>query len=217
MTENENTFLLGAVIDASGSMTDVVDETIQGYNIFVEDIKADQKGKTAFVSTFTFDYQSDKEPILRTVQNGTLLENAISLSHENYRPRGYTPLYDAIGQTIVAMEDVVKQNNVDKVTLMIQTDGAENRSKEFNHSKVKALIEKKIAEGWQVVFLGADLANAKDIGVGLGVSVNNSMRYNKSATGQTFRSMSVASSGYRSGGSAEVSLSDKDRKDLGDV
>jgi hypothetical protein len=210
-------FLLGAVIDESGSMDDVIDETIQGYNIFVDDLKTDQKGKIAFVSTFTFDYKSDSDPILKIVQNGALLENAIPLSRENYRPRGYTPLYDAISQTIVAMEDVVERNNVDKVTLLIQTDGAENRSKEFSHSKVKTLIEKKTTEGWQVVFLGADLANAKDIGVGLGVSGNNSMRYSKSATEQTFRSMSVASSGYRSGGSAEVSLSDKDRKDLGDV
>jgi hypothetical protein len=197
--------LIAGLIDESGSMTDVRDDTIGGYNTFVETIQKEQAGRKAFVSTFLFDH-SHGNPILRTIQDGGDLAGAVKLTRDNYAPRGSTPLYDAIGQAVTKTRDTAAKSGANKVTFLILTDGHENSSHEFTHAKVKALIDQCSADGWQVIFLGADLTDAHGIGVGYGTSSANAMSFDKSNTKATFSATVSASAAYRSGANASADL-----------
>ena len=207
--------LIAALIDESGSMHNVRDDTIGGYNSFVKTIQQEQLGKTAYCSTFLFDSDYGS-PVIRILQDAVDLQQAKPLSSETYSPRGTTPLYDAIGLSINKIEQAVKDKNITKVTFLIQTDGWENASKEFSHSKVKELIEEKTKAGWQIIFLGADLSNAHQIGTSIGVQAQNSMGYAKSNTAQTFSAMASSTSAYRNFtvSSSVIHLTEAQKQDL---
>lgn len=215
--------LVAAVIDESGSMSGVTVETINGYNTFVADVQAEQAGKEAYVSTFLFDLghtysdgQAVMRPLVRTIQDAVPLAQAVPLTTDTYRPNGSTPLYDAIGIAIRSIDESCKTKGINKVTLIIQTDGAENASKEFSHKAVTDLIKDRQDKGWQIVFMGADLANAHNIGVNLGVMASNSMGYSKGKTKEAFSAMSASTVAYRSSmnASLETTLSAAEKQSL---
>lgn len=74
---------------------------------------------------------------------------------EDYAPGAMTPLYDAIGKAVVEVRGRAKTG--EKVSLVIDTDGMENHSKEYDHEKIKAVLKQCEDEGWAVVFLGSGL------------------------------------------------------------
>src|SRR5690606_13563255 len=63
-------------------------------------------------------------------------------------------------------------------------DGQENASREFSKAQVTDLIQAKQAQGWQVVFLSADL-DAIDEAVTTGIGVDQTLAFD--ATGQGTR------------------------------
>lgn len=207
--------LIAGLIDESGSMTGVKLETIGGYNSFIESIRKEQEGKIAFVSTFLFDSDANR-PIMRILRDSVPIVSVKPITDSEYNPSGMTPLYDAIGKAIESIDAAVKANSVTKVTFLIQTDGQENCSREFTKDVIKKLIEARIKLGWQIVFLGADLSQAPEIGRGLGVMAANSMSYSKGATGQTFNMMSASTRSYRGSvtASAAITLSDAEKAEL---
>lgn len=83
---------------------------------------------------------------------------ATPLNVFSYNPNGGTALFDAIGDIIV--------NNIGsgrKTILAILTDGEENQSTRYNKERISGLI-KNVQEnlGWEVTFLGANIANFRD-------------------------------------------------------
>lgn len=213
--------LIAGLIDESGSMADVRNETISGFNSFLAAVQAEQAGKEAYALGWTFDHHPPA-PVLRPFCDGPLAL-AVPLSEATYTPRGFTPLYDAIGGAIARIDALVAEKSITKVTFMIQTDGAENMSREYAHAAVRAAIEARQKLGWQIIFLGADLKDARSTGTGLGVMAANSMRYDKSSTGMTFNAMATATSAYRGHDGAissdmmAVNLSDEQKAAFGDV
>lgn len=203
--------LVASLLDESGSMNNVWFETIAGYNTFIKTIQEEQAGKQAYISTFTFDKHTG--PILRVLENGAPLANATLLTDKLYRPRGYTPLFDAIGAALALIDAAVELHGITKVTFMIQTDGAENASVEWKAAAVRAEIEKRQTAGWQIIFLGADLANTYDISHGLGVAAVNTVSYSKGQTESMFSLAAVGTRAYRSvgvtGQSLNISAEDK--------
>jgi hypothetical protein len=124
----------------------------------------------------------------RTIYDG-LLKDARKMKVEEYSPGAMTPLYDAIGKTITLINSVVKKK--DKVIIIIDTDGYENHSVEFDQPRIKALIGKAEKAGWAFVFMasGIDIKQAREvatqgglIGVGTANTVmgTHAMRYDKS-------------------------------------
>lgn len=210
--------LVAVLIDESGSMMGVRDDTIGGYNSFIDTIQGEQKGRRAYVSTFLFDYTAG-EPVLRTLQNAVDIQEAEPLTEKSYHPRGSTPLYDAIGLAVTQIDRSVTRHRIDKVTFVIQTDGHENASREFNHRAVRSMIEDCTGRGWQVIFLGADLSDARDIGVGLGVQASNSMAYAKGHTQSAFRATASSSGAYRTSGATgqSIHMTDEQKEALGKV
>lgn len=147
------------------------DATMSGFNEYVDTLKRDLGDGRVYFSAITFDTKG-----VRKLQVGAPIKNAISLHHENYRPAGGTPLLDAVGKAILATEEVMTQQKGTKVIVVIQTDGEENASREYDLAQIKEMIETRQAKDWQFVFIGAGI-NAFADGVKMGIISANTMSY----------------------------------------
>ena len=138
------------VLDRSGSMATVVDDSIGGFNTFLAEQK---KLGDAKLSVVLFDHE------YTPLYQGIDLKDAQELNHDTFVPRGSTALLDAIGKTI---SDAGKRfSNADvkpeKVIFVILTDGEENSSVEFSKSKIKEMIAHQTEKySWEFIYLGAN-------------------------------------------------------------
>ena len=154
------------ILDRSGSMAGLEEDTIGGFNAMLE--KQRRHDEETLVSTVLFDTQC-------TVLHDRLpLDKVPPLTRENYSVGGCTALLDAVGGAIHHIGNVHKyarREDVPRRTLfVITTDGLENASRRYSYEKVRAMIEKeKTKYGWEFLFLGANMdaaAEAKRFGIG---------------------------------------------------
>ena len=145
------------VLDRSGSMSVIEEETIKGYNDFL--MKEKKSKGNVYVTTVLFD---DKYELLYSRENINEVKN---LTNKEYYARGCTALMDAVGKTIVTMDKEIDNSN--RVVFVIMTDGLENASHEYNREMVKKLIKKH--KKWEFVFLGANIDSYAE-GASLGIS-----------------------------------------------
>jgi hypothetical protein len=142
------------VLDKSGSMGSVREDTIGGFNTFLQDQK-ELPGKAVLTLTM-FDTEYSFH------ERGSLLENVKPLNNETYAPGGMTALLDAVGKTI---NDVVSRHATldedekpGKVIFVVITDGQENSSREITKlNELAKMVKKQEDDGWEIVFLGADI------------------------------------------------------------
>lgn len=166
------------LLDRSGSMRGIEQDTIGGYNSYIES----QKNNNVKVTTVLFD---DKYEM---VTNREDIKNIKELTNEIYYVRGCTALLDAIGKTINYM-DCQKSK---KVMFIITTDGLENASKEYNRSQIKELIEGH--SNWEFMYIGADIDSYSE-GSSIGIKRDNISSYKKDRKGvdTLFKAMSNVS------------------------
>ena len=69
-----------------------------------------------------------------------------------------------------------------KVIFIITTDGYENASHEYSYGSLKKLIEKKKEEGWEFIFLGANIDAAATAG-SFGGNADRSANFHNDAAG----------------------------------
>lgn len=142
--------LVAIVLDETGSMDIRREETISSVNFYLDGIKKDDP--TALVTIAEFSDMGSTEEKVRFLEKNTVVTDTYELTEETYRPRGNTPLFDAIGLTIRAVE----KENVDRFLFVIVTDGEENASREFTREQIVNLIsEKEKSEKWTFVYLAA--------------------------------------------------------------
>lgn len=101
------------------------------------------------------------------------------------RPRGMTALLDGIGRLVVDFDAELGRlpaaQRPENVVVIVQTDGAENCSKEWNRSRVSDLIHRQRAVcGWDFVFLAAD-QDAITVGADLGVEPSAALTWSACA------------------------------------
>lgn len=146
------------VIDRSGSMSGMESDTIGGLNAVLERNR-NLEGEVT-VSTVLFD---DKIEVLH---DRLPINQVKPLTREDYWVRGCTALLDAIGGSIKHIQRVQgympQQYKADKVIFVITTDGYENASKKYTYPQIKNLIEKKTEDGWEFLFLGANIDAAAE-------------------------------------------------------
>lgn len=142
------------ILDRSGSMSGLETDTIGGYNAMLEKQK---KGPgEAVMTTVLFD---DGYELLHDRMN---LRSIQPLTDNEYFVRGTTALLDAVGKTILNINNVQKctaqEDRAENVLFVITTDGMENASREFSFEQVRNLIEQqKRTYGWEFLFLGANI------------------------------------------------------------
>ena len=167
------------LLDRSGSMSNCVNDTIGGYNSYLEE---QRKNKNALVTTVLFDNEYE------VLHDRTPINEVKNITEKEYFVRGCTALNDAIGKTILSLERVDPK----KVLFIITTDGLENASREFRKSDIKALIEKH--SDWNFLYIGANIDSYEE-GQRLGIKKDNIANYEQSSSGvqKLFRSISKAS------------------------
>ena len=115
------------ILDRSGSMAGLEQDTIGGFNSLIE--KQKQRTSRARVSLILFDNRT--EVILDRVP----IEDVGCLSEEEYNVRGSTALLDAVGRSVWHIARVHQKMNVEnrpeKTLFIITTDGMENSSVEY--------------------------------------------------------------------------------------
>lgn len=164
--------LVTFLLDETGSMQSIKDDTIGGFNAYLSTLKASQE--TIDFTLLKFDSRRI-EKVCVAVAIGDVAE----LDASSYRPGASTPLIDAAYKTIKAVEKSLNGSNP-KVIVCIQTDGHENASTEHSWDDLNALIKEKSAAGWQFNFLGTGI-DAYDTGAKMGVAAMSTMSTGRSA------------------------------------
>jgi hypothetical protein len=177
MAKRKNKVVVNFVLDETSSMWGVRDATIDGFNEYLSTLKSDEKVNFLFSLT---KFNSEK---VDTVNVCDPVSKVKELNHATYGPNGMTPLYDAIGQTVIETEKRLKEiKGKPSVLCVIQTDGQENCSREFNLEKIRSLISEKEKDGWTFLYLGAD-QNAWQSGSFIGISKDNTASYSNTSAG----------------------------------
>ena len=147
------------ILDRSGSMSGLEDDTIGGFNAMIE--KQKREPGEAYVSTVLFDNVSE------VIHDRIDIQRIELLTRNQYYVRGSTALLDAVGSAIHHIGNIHKyareEDRPEKTLFVITTDGMENASRKYSYEKVRAMIERqKEKYGWEFIFLGANIDAAKE-------------------------------------------------------
>ena len=195
------------LLDRTGSMEAIRDDTIGGFNTFLKDQKA-MPGE-ATLSLIQFDSQNPYE----VIHDFKPLKDVPELTRETFVPRAMTPLLDAIGRTINDVESRVKALGEHRVVVVIITDGQENASREFRKDQIEKMVrEKQSSDKWQFAFLSADLASIGDA-MSWGFRAQSTMAYDPNQAGvkNMYTAMSQSIASYRAGKDS-ITFTEEDRK-----
>src|ERR1019366_641563 len=166
----ENLTSINIILDRSGSMEATIKDARGSFNAFLKEQKA-LPGE-AICSLAMFDHAYD------LVHDCVPLSEVKELDDKSYYARGNTALLDAIGRTInkvgTSLASMKEEERPSKVLFLIMTDGEENMSRDFNHSKVMDMINhQRDVYKWNFVFIGAN-QDAIKAGESMGFAANQS-------------------------------------------
>ena len=152
------------IVDRSGSMAGLESDTVGGINGTLA--KHRQAGGETVVSTVLFDDQ------MEVLHDRLPIGDVAPLTDKEYWVRGCTALLDAVGRSIKHISRVhgylPDEYRPEQTIFVITTDGMENASREYDYRRVKGMITEKSKEGWEFLFLGANIdaaAEAKRMGI----------------------------------------------------
>jgi len=197
------------LLDESTSMAPHQSAVVNTFNEYVNGLK---EGKRTWLSLFKF---SGNDYAYRSVERRIIIQGGIApntlkkvfenrrvtetypLTMEQYKPNGWTPLYDAIGGLIKRTKKRLPKQA--KVLFVIHTDGQENTSKVHNQEDIKHMIgrcEKK--RGWTFVYLGEGSA-AWNAGYDFGI--DNVANFSSTMRGESMGKLATATMCYASNAS----------------
>ncbi len=161
------------ILDRSGSMSGLEQDTIGGFNAMIE--KQKKEPGEAYVSTILFDNVSE------VLHDRVKLPEVPKMTDRDYTVRGCTALIDAIGGAIHHIANIHKyarpEDVPEKILFVITTDGMENASRRYTSEQVKRMIEKeKTKYGWEFLFIGANI-DAVETGARFGIGRDRVANY----------------------------------------
>ena len=177
------------ILDRSGSMAGLESDTIGGFNAMIEKQRAETEGDTALVSTVLFNHESD------VLHDRVPLADVKPLTRDDYQVGGTTALLDATGDAIKHIRNVHKyareEDRPEKTLFVITTDGMENASRKFSYKEVKSLIDAQKENGWEFIFLGANI-DAAEVAEHIGIDASRAVNYHADSqgTGELFEAVS---------------------------
>lgn len=178
------------ILDRSGSMAGLEDDTIGGFNGMIE--KQKQEQGDAYVSTILFDNDCE------VVHDRVDIQKVPLMTRKEYYVRGCTALLDAVGKAIHHIGNVHKyareEDRPEKTLFVITTDGMENASREYTYDRVRRMIEhEKEKYGREFLFLGANIDAAREA-ARFGISKDRAANYHadREGTAVVYEAMSEA-------------------------
>ncbi len=199
------------ILDRTGSMESIRDDTIGGFNAFLTAQQEAEAGR-ATLSLVQFDSRDPYE----VIHHFAPLAEIPPLTRETFVPRATTPLLDALGRGMNDLESrlTALAERPSRVVFVVITDGMENASREFSKAQVAQMIRaKQKMYDWQFVFLSADIDAVHEAEY-LGVATAAAMSFDRSAAGTrgAFESLSAKLANYRSGKCDQMAFDQDDRQ-----
>ncbi|MBQ1938277.1 MAG: VWA domain-containing protein [Bacteroidales bacterium] len=143
------------ILDESGSMSSIYEQTISSVNEVLMGIRGTQKAhpnQHHYVSIVTF--EGDGLAGVKLRRDRVAIEKMANFERADYSPNGSTPLYDAMGQTLNNLEGQIHRE--DRVMVTVITDGYENASEEYSGKAIKSLVGRLREKGWAIAYIGAN-------------------------------------------------------------
>ncbi|MFA4845636.1 MAG: hypothetical protein WC654_03705 [Patescibacteria group bacterium] len=169
--------IVNVILDESGSMDIVRDDTIGGFNQYIQTLKND--AEIEYDVTLTLFNDSASVEYAKTP-----LADVRPLSRSVYAPQKLTALLDAVGETLTAIGEVPSDV---KCVVVIITDGHENASREFTTDQIRKMIsDRDKKDNWTFAYLGA-VADAWGQAGALGINVANAAQFTGATTDAAFR------------------------------
>lgn len=220
-TSDQTTFV-SFLLDETGSMEPIKDDTVGGFNEYLKTLQQGDKGDKTLQQgdpDILFSLVSFNSSETRRRYVAEPVANVQELTVAEYSPRAMTPLIDAAVKIIRATDDAVRhRGDQPNVVVVMQTDGRENVSVEYTSADLAALVKEKEAAGWQFVFLGAGLdafAAAREVGVD--IPLDHVVSYSRARSRQVFRSIGDNVRAYADSGKASMlDFTPEQREDAGD-
>lgn len=161
---NENLTEMIFVLDRSGSMEHLTQETIGGFNSLINKQKKDNE---TYVTTVLFD------DYYELLHDHLPINSVPRLTDTEYYARGCTALLDAVGRTIdnvgMRLAATPEDERPGKLLFVITTDGYENASRDYSKKRIKEMITlQQDTYNWKFLFLGANIdavGEADSIGI----------------------------------------------------
>lgn len=185
------------IIDSSGSMINTREESIEGFNQFIDEQKSEDG--TADVSVYLFN------SIIKKVLDRVDVNRVPRLNRELYRPEGNTALLDAIGTAIdetgQRLSAISEGDRPEHVIICILTDGMENSSHIYDHRQIlKKISHQTEVYSWKFIFLAAN-QDAFLEAESLGISKDYTSSYvsTKKGTGDGYKKFSKMTGSARKG------------------
>ena len=175
------------ILDRSGSMAGLEADTIGGFNAMIEKQKKEEG--ECHVSTILFSNDS------QVVHDRLPLAKVPPMTDREYSVGGCTALLDAIGGAVKHVANIHKYARPEDVPahtlFVITTDGLENASHRYGSAEVKRLIERKKEEGWEFLFLGANIDAVETAGK-LGIARDRAANYHADRQGTRLNFIAVS-------------------------
>ena len=161
------------VLDESGSMGCITRATISGCNETIQTIRMMQEQtietQRHYVSIYLFDTTKS-----RYIIKEEKVDKVREITEEDYRPYAGTPLFDALGFTLIELKRTIEREKDTLGYVTIITDGYENASRQYNLNSVKTLIDELKEKNVIFSFIGANI-DAADYGKKL--HIDNFMQF----------------------------------------
>jgi len=176
---NEKLTEMVFILDRSGSMAGLEEDTIGGFNALIK--KQKKLDGEAIVSTVLFNHQTE------VLHNQVNIKDINLMTTKDYYVKGMTALLDAVGGSIRHIKrtyaETLKEERPSKVVFVITTDGMENSSRHYTYHDVRTLIEQTQKDyEWEYIFLGANI-DAIDEARKFGIYSDRAARYHSDKQG----------------------------------
>jgi len=195
---------IGFILDESSSMARVWQDTISGFNYYIDQLRNEVPGAKMTFATFVADkvkVRGEDKPI----------DEVLPLNTKTYTPYGSTPLVDSVMRIISLVEQRVLVEPNLKPIIVVQTDGQENSSKNYTMSYLCQVIKKKRAEGWRFILITCGY-NPSTLCENMGIDPAAAVEYGRGKTKEAFKTISrLTTMSVKTGEEVVFSLEDKRR------
>ena len=164
------------ILDESCSMQSIYRQELSGCNETIQSVRAADKRYDNQRHRFSFVAFNSTET--RTILDDVPITEVRDLTEEDYLPDACTPLYDAMGRAITALERKVEEG--DRVLVTVVTDGEENDSQEYSLDTIRAMTDCLRDKGWTFIYMGA---NQDADAVAAGLNIRNKLTFEATVSG----------------------------------
>ncbi|MBO6041532.1 MAG: VWA domain-containing protein, partial [Oscillospiraceae bacterium] len=167
------------ILDMSGSMAHLTDDTIGGFNSVLKE----HAGKEGEVLVTTYLFNNDS----RILHDRLPIGEVPAMTEKDYRAGGCTALVDALGDAIrhiAGIHRYARAEDIPEHTIfVITTDGMENASHKYSADQVRKMVSHEQEKyGWEFIFLAATIDAVETAGH-YGIRPERAVNYMPDAAG----------------------------------